>query len=80
MLTILAAVWIQWVDVSEAEARVFCKAITGVYAVACMRRSGDLCEVISPRLNGRDNEMNFTRLGEEVAHCFKGDFHKEQLK
>jgi hypothetical protein len=71
-----AAVLVAWVQLSEAGARQKCFEITGKYAVACAVVGEAACTIYSPKIrNDRDN-INFARLGEEVAHCFLGDFHQ----
>ncbi len=76
-MSIILAVLINWIDMSEADSRKKCYELTGRYAVACMELSEGVCTIYSPRLRHQFDDLNFTRLGEETAHCFKGDFHKQ---
>jgi len=81
MISVLAAVVITWVPLSEAQVRIKCKALTGrPNAVACMELTGNQCTVYAPPVRHERDDENFVKLGEEVAHCFLGDFHKKGHK
>lgn len=77
-MNIIFAVLITWFDMSEAAVRVKCFELTGKYAEACMELRDNECKIYSPRMRHERDDLNFTRLGEETAHCFKGDFHKQR--
>ncbi len=76
-MNIIFAVLITWFDMSEAAVRVKCFELTGKYAEACMELRDNGCKIYSPRMRHERDDLNFTRLGEETAHCFRGDFHKK---
>lgn len=77
MIILAAVISITWIDMSEAAVRSKCFEITGRYAEACSVFDKLHCTIYSPRLRHDRDDLNFTRLGEETAHCFKGDFHKK---
>lgn len=75
-MNLLLAISLTWVVGTEADIRRTCYEITGKYAVACavLREDGS-CTVYAPKFRNDRDDKNFARLGEEVAHCFYGDFH-----
>jgi hypothetical protein len=75
---IAAAVLVTWIQLSEAGARQKCFEITGKYAVACAVVGEGACTIYAPAIRNERDDVNFTRLGEEAAHCFLGDFHKQK--
>lgn len=77
MNLLLAMVLIAWPEMSEVQVRIKCFQLTGKYAVACMELRDSICTIYSPRIRNDRDDVNFTRLGEETAHCFLGDFHKK---
>jgi hypothetical protein len=81
---------ISWVRVSDAGLRFFCggeerramRAATGelpsfapTFKGCSMRTGTKSCTVYAPEPLGDLDERSFAILGEEVAHCFYGDFH-----
>jgi len=80
LTNLMMAMVIAWMPLSEAEIRVKCMELTGKNAVACMELTGNQCTVYAPPIRHERDDKNFVKLGEEVAHCFLGNFHKKGHK
>jgi len=76
LIGFLSAMVIAWVPLSEKEIRVKCYELTGKMAVACMELTDNQCTIYAPPIRHEKDDWNFVKLGEETAHCFLGDFHK----
>lgn len=76
MIEFLSAMVIAWVPMTEKEIRVKCHELTGKIAVACMELTGNQCTIYAPPVRHEKDDATFVKIGEETAHCFLGDFHK----
>lgn len=69
---------IDWVIGSKTEIAAECLALTGnPRAVACARVEPGRCTIYARQFRHDRDDDAFAEIGEELAHCFFGDFHKE---
>lgn len=67
---------IEWVEGTTRQINNICSRLGGPYNVeACAVMKGDHCTIYAPRFKHENDDKAFVRIGEEVAHCFYGDFH-----
>lgn len=68
---------IDWVIGSKPAIAAECLALTGnARAVACARVEPGRCTIYARQFRHDRDDDAFAEIGEELAHCFFGDFHK----
>lgn len=66
-------VTVTWIRIAESRIPEFCHDATRGCA---LQKSDSTCTVYAPEPIDDLDERSFYVLGEEIAHCFYGDFHQ----